>query len=660
MVEGKIVEYIDQKRFVISVCLKDKLNKLQLLTSSNHEVSISPKRPLLVSSNSLNISKPREELLGELKTIERRRIEYMERVSVHDLWEITHEEDEIFPFQYLAQLAFDDHITDDHISALVRALFADRVYFKLQDNSFIPHSPAKVEQIQKAREAAELRESEIIEGASFLRGVINGRINENSTRKEKIIEVLTQLALYGNDASDFKLGREMFSRAGIKDINEAYELLVRLNIWDEDENLDLHRFNTKIDFSELVLKEANTTMRKEVDPAGREDLTGLSIFTIDGPYTRDFDDALSLEPLRKGYRLGVHITDVTPFIEPDNYLDREASVRASSIYLPMHQIPMFPQELSNNALSLVKDRKRLAISLLADFDGDWNLTQYRFSPTILRVEKQLTYDEVNTTYAHEPIFLALHRLTQALRQKRAANGAMMIPLPEIHFEFNNSSTIRVKLIEQDTPARIMVSECMILYNWLVARFASDNGIPILYRSQEPPQERLPVDEYNYIYYVFQQRRKLQPLSIDTIPRPHSGIGVEAYTNVTSPLRRYLDLLVQRQIHSGICNGNPVYSESRLKELSVSIQQTLKDIDVMNRNQNRYWMLKYLGARINDSLTAIVFQKLRSKYLIILTDLLFVAELPLISGHELSPGENIVVVIKKSDPRNDTLILELAH
>jgi len=118
---------------------------------------------------------------------------------------------------------------------------------------------------------------------------------------------------------------------------------------------------------------------------------------------------------------------------------------------------------------------------------------------------------------------------------------MMIPLPEIHFEFDNNSTIRVKLVEQNTPARIMVSECMILYNWLVARFASDNGIPILYRSQEPPQERLPVDEYNYIYYVFQQRRKLQPLSIDTIPRPHSGIGVEAYTNVTSPLRRYLSI-----------------------------------------------------------------------------------------------------------------------
>jgi exoribonuclease-2 len=660
MAEGKIVEYIDQKRFVLSVCLKDKLNKLQLLTSSNHEVSISPKRAFLVSSNFLNISKPRDELLRELKNIEQRRIEYMEKVSVHDLWELTQEENEIFPFQYLAQLAFGDYITDDHISALVRALFSDRVYFKLQDNSFIPHSPRKVEQIQKAREAAELRESQIIEGADFLRGVINGRIPENPTRNKKIIEVLIQLALYGNDAPDFKLGREIFSRAGIKDINQAYRLLVKLNVWDEDENLDLYRYKTKIDFSKLVLQEASAIIRKEVDTSVRENLTGLSIFTIDGAYTRDFDDALSLEPLKKGYRLGVHITDVAPFIEPDSFLDGEASARASSIYLPVHQIPMFPPELSNNSLSLLKDHERLALSLMADFDGDWNLTQYRFSHTILRVEKQLTYDEVNTEYTHEPIFLALYRLTQTLRQKRAANGAMMIPLPEIHFEIDNSSTIRVKLVEQDTPARIMISECMILYNCLAAKFASENGIPILYRSQEPPQERLPINEYNYIYYVFQQRRKLQPLSIDTIPRPHHGIGVDAYTNVTSPIRRYLDLLVQRQIHSGISNGNPLYTESRLKELSMSIQQTLKDIGVMNRNQTRYWILKYLRGRIHDSLAAIVFQKLKSKYLIILTDLLFVAELPLMNSHELSPGEEIKVVVKKSDPRDDALILELVY
>jgi len=659
MAEGNIIEYIDQRKIVLSVCLKDRGSKLQLLTPSNHEVSISPKRALLISSTTLDISGLREELLNKLKMAEKRRTDYMAKVLVQDLWELTHEENETFTYKYLAQLSFGDNVNDDHISALVRALFADKVYFKMKDDYFIPNSPDKVEQIRKAREAAELREREITEGANFLKQVINDRHPEDPPLKEKIIEILVQLALYGRDAPDLKVGKEMFSRAGIKDIDRARHLLVKLDIWGEHENLDLHRLKTRIDFNEPVLREADIAIRKEIDSSGREDLTDLSIFTIDGPLTRDFDDALSLQPIDGGHRLGIHITDLSPFIQVDEHLDKEACIRASSIYLPVNQIPMFPSILSNNALSLVKGFNRLAISLMVDFDKGWNINNYRFIPAIVRVEEQLTYDQVNAAYTGDPVLLALYRLSQVLRQERAVNGALLIPLPEIHFEFDDNSDLQIRLIEQETPARMIVSECMILYNWLAARFASETALPILYRSQEPPQERLSTDESNYIYYVFQQRRRLHPLFIDTIPQPHSGLGVDAYTNATSPLRRYMDLLVQRQIHSALLKKGPVYTESRLKELTILIQQTLRDIDLMKRNQIRYWTLKYLAGLINHSFNAIVFQKLRYKYLIILTDFLVVADLPTATDPELSPGEHIKVVVKRSDPWNDVLLLELA-
>ena len=659
MAEGNIIEYIDQRKIILSVCLKDRGSKLQLLTPSNHEVSISPKRALLISSTTLDISGLREDLLNELKIVEKRRTDYMAEVPVQDLWELTHEENGAFTYEYLAQLSFGNNVTDDHISALVRALFADKVYFKMKDDYLIPNSPDKVEQITKAREAAELREREIAEGADFLKEVINDRHPEDPPLKEKIIETLVQLALYGRDAPDLKLGKEMFSRAGIKDIDRARHLLVKLDIWGEDENLDLLRLKTRIDFNEPVLKEADIVMRKEIDSSGREDLTGLSVFTIDGPLTRDFDDALSFQPINGGHRLGIHITDLAPFIPVDEHLDKEACIRASSIYLPVNQIPMLPSSLSSNALSLVKGFNRLAISLMVDFDKGWNINNYRFIPTIVRIEKQLTYDQVNAAHASDPIFLALYQLTQALRQKRAGNEALLIPLPEIHFEFSDNSDIQVRLIEQETPARVIVSECMILYNWLAAKFASETALPMLYRSQEPPQERLSIDESNYTYFVFQQRRRLQPLFIDTIPQPHSGLGVDVYTNATSPLRRYMDLLVQRQIHSALLKKGPVYTKSRLKELSILIYQTLRDIDFMKRNQIRYWTLKYLAGMINHSFNAIVFQKLRYKYLIILTDFLLIADLPTAAAPELSPAEHIKVVVKRSDPWDDVLLLEMA-
>jgi exoribonuclease-2 len=659
MSEGKIIEYIDQRRIVTALCLKDKASKLQLVTSSNHEASISPKRALLVSSNSLPLTSSREELVRELKAIEKKRLELMEKVSVHELWELTHEEKEVFSFADLAQLAFGNHITDDHISALMRALFADRIYFKLKDNCFVPHTPEKVAQVSKAIEAAEQREREISQGGRFLKDLISGRIPEDPPVREKIVEVLTQLALYGKDAPSYMVGKEMLSRAGIKDIAQARNLLVTLKVWDEDENLDLHRLHIRTEFTEPVLEEAERIAQEEPDFSGREDLTGLPIFTIDGPFTRDFDDALSLEPINRGYRLGIHITDVTPFIEPDSPLDREAFARASSIYLPVTQIPMLPPNLSNNTLSLVKDAQRLAVTLFCDVDANLDLIGYRFCLTVVRVEKQRTYDEVNETYLEDPLLVALHQITQALRQKRAMNGAMLIPLPEIHFSFDDRSRPRVALIDQDTPARVMVSESMILYNWLAARFAAETGVPILYRGQEPPQERLSSDGTDHVYYVFQQRRRIRPLSIDTAPQPHSGIGVDAYTNATSPLRRYMDLLVQRQILSGLTGKRPAYTEPRMKEMGISVQQTLKDIEVMKRNRIRYWVLRYLAERIGERLPALVFQKLRTKYLVILMDLLFVAELPLTSMHELSPGEKITVIVKKADPRADILILDLA-
>ena len=660
MAVGKIIEYIDQRKIVLSVCVKDRGNKLQLLTISNHEVSISPKRYLLMSSATLNTAMSRGELLNELKAIEKIRTDYVTKISVQDLWELTYEENKAFSYAYLAQLAFGRNINDDHVSALVRALFADGIYFKIKDESFVPNTPEKVEQIIKTREAAEQREQELTQGAALLRKVIQNRYSNNPPLNEGVIELLIQLALYGKDAPDYKFGKDMFSRAGIQNIENARRILVNLHIWDEDENLDLHRLSIRSDFSERALKETDSAIKKGIDSGERKDLTDLSIFTIDGPYTRDFDDALSLEPRGEGYRLGVHVTDVTPFIKVDGHLDREASRRASSVYLPATQIPMFPQSLSNNALSLVKGCKRFALSLFADFDRDGNLNNFEFLPTTVMVEKQLTYDQVNNIYKEEPLFLALYQLCQAFRQKRVDNGALLLPLPEILFEFDNNSNICPRLIEQNTPSRIIVSECMILYNWLAAKFAFDKSLPILYRSQEPPQERLSIDESKYIYYVFQQRRKLRRLIIDTIPHPHNSLGVDIYTNATSPLRRYMDVLVQRQIISTISQKNPIYEEEKLKELSMVLQQTLKDIDVMKRNQIRYWTLKYLAGCVNQSFQAIVFQKLKHKYLIIVIDLLFIAELPKTRDLELLPGEEIRVTVKKSDPWDDVLILEIGN
>jgi len=196
----------------------------------------------------------------------------------------------------------------------------------------------------------------------------------------------------------------MFSRAGIKDTGKARGLLIKIGVWKEDENLDLYRFKTRINFGEDLLLEAANVETIDTKTSGREDLRNLEIFTIDGVLTKDFDDALSFEPHNEGYTLGIHITDTNPYIQVDGPLDIEALHRASTIYLPERQISMLPTDLSHDTLSLKKDADRLAISLFADFDKDMELVNYRFLPTIIRVAHQYTYDEVNSVYKDEPVF----------------------------------------------------------------------------------------------------------------------------------------------------------------------------------------------------------------------------------------------------------------
>ena len=204
---------------------------------------------------------------------------------------------------------------------------------------------------------------------------------------------------------------------------------------------------------------------------------------------------------------------------------------------------------------------------------------------------------------------------------------------------------------------MIVAEFMILYNELAAEFCRDNDIPILFRAQSEPTEKLPLDEKGYIFYVFQQRRKLSPLHISTNPNPHSGLGVDLYTQATSPIRRYLDLVVQRQMTSFFAKKAPVYNEESLEEIRVSVEPLVKNLGRIQRNRLRYWTLKYLGLNRGQTFKALVLDELKNKYRIVLTDFLMVTDFKRQDGIIFSKGQEIRVRVKKADPWDDTITLE---
>jgi exoribonuclease-2 len=659
MNQGKIVEYIEAGNIVTAVCLLDDGNRLHLLTPSNREVNLPPKRALLISGAPLNTHTSREDLLGRLKAVIERRIRLQQQVRVGELWELVREENEVFSFRYLAQLCFGEEVTDDHISGLVRAVFEDKLHFKLKDGAFLPNSETRIELVLREKEEAEQREKTLQEGGRWLKRILEGKETGEPACRQEIIDLLVQLALYREDAVDHKFGKELLARAGINDVTEVRGLLVRLGVWEEDQNLDLLRLNVRTSFTAGEIQEAAKTAGAPVHLSGREDLRGETVLTIDGPFTRDFDDALSLE-IRDGVtELGIHISDVASMIPEGSLFDRIAEERGTSLYLARRQIPMLPPELSEDALSLKQDEDRPAISLISRFDSEGNLLDSRFVTSLVRVKQRLIYEEVDKLFEKDRRLGELHRLSTILRKSRVEKGAMLLPLPEVYAEVGEDGKVSIKLATQDTPSKLIVSELMIFYNWMAARFCRDQRVPALYRSQAGPSEIVSADDRDPLYTVLKQRGKVSPLEIDEKPRPHSGLGLDVYTNVSSPIRRYFDLLIQRQIRNVLLGSAPPYTSEDLEKKRMILEPMLRDLERLKRNRLRYWILKHLLQKQPKTSEALVLAAAKTKYKIALTDYLLITEMKRQNGQELREGQRFLAKVKKVDPWEDILRLEYA-
>ena len=351
-------------------------------------------------------------------------------------------------------------------------------------------------------------------------------------------------------------------------------------------------------------------MAAAVAPCGteREDLTHLEALTIDDKETVDRDDALSLEMLESGFRLGVHITDAAALVPREGPVDLEADRRMASLYLPEGTIPMLPDDLTRGAGSLDPGEERMAFSLLMDLNDEGDSTSWRVAASTVRSAAALSYEEVDallqTGGPRRPTMEGLHRLAGALRRKREARGAVNIDQPEMNVKVRATGEIEVSVRNRCAPANQMVAELMILCNSLLARFCSENGLPAVYRSQRRPdlsdvpdlsgadERAAPVmNRYNIA-------RRMQAARVSTEPMAHEGLGVSAYLQATSPLRRYPDLVVQRQVGGFLASGKPVYEPGEVESVAQRAEVQIRELSRIEEGRRRYWFLKYLrGARL---------------------------------------------------------------
>jgi exoribonuclease II len=662
MEPGYLVEFFEEKNILVGVVLDLKGDRLQVVTSTNRELTLAPKRVLHASPSGRRGDLSRQDWLNLLQETDQRRQALKQDIRLTEVWELLAEEDKALPAAEMAELWFAS-ATPDQVAAMGRALYEDRFLFKHKDGLWVPNPPEVVESLQEKARREEEERREQADAAQWLRNVWDGNRIPDSPLRDLVVERLRSVAIWGQESPEYNRVKSYLDKAKIPLDNTPFKLLVRLRVFSEDENLDLYRLETPLAFSEEAKATAeNLKAATPPDPYVdiRTDLTYLDCFTIDGERTRDLDDALSLEILPTGYRLGVHIADVATLVAADSALDREARERGTSIYLPETRLPMLPEDISEDTLSLVAEKERQALSFLLLLNPEGEVMDWSIQPSLIRVRRRLSYGEADQLLerGHDTVAL-LARLAERLKARRLAQGGYELKLPEVWVSFDPQGRVQVTVEDQETPSHQLVAEAMVLANWTAATFLAERGVPALYRTQPEPREPIDRDAPKTLLELWQDRRKLSRVIMDLAPQPHWGLGLPQYTFATSPIRRYLDLVIHRQILSALAGAPPFYSPAELEQIAATLDPAMRRAGLLKMRRLRYWLLKYLAGKMGQKLEALVVEVLPHRTRLLFPDLLLEVPFTAPATLRLKPGDHVQVRLDKVAPRDDQIKVSLA-
>ncbi len=662
---GNVVEFIDRQKMVCAVILDIKKLRLRLLTETNREVKLSADRLSHRCNRHLDLSMSRESLVDTLREVSSRRKALINHVDVKELWEVLNSEQEWIDLETMTEFCFPENPSADHESAVVRAFFNNRRYFKFNGSRFFPHSEEEVIQLDNRDKENARIERIVTDGSRWIKHLIQNEtlspLDLSEDEQKDIIEILTLAYLNQKESRYYSLAKRILKGAGIgMEDSRLLQVFVNLGVWDKDENLDLIRHGISPDFPENVKKSAERLVKdayysntETTYGTKRVNLTDLPLITIDGQATLDYDDALSIEKSNDHYRLGIHISDVGHFIKKDSLVDQEAVNRASSIYTPDRKIPMIPPGLAEGLCSLKAGELRPAISTFVQIGSYGNIVDVEIVPSLITVQRQLSYYDVNTVTDEDEEIRMLYDIAKKFRQKRLAQGALQITLPEISIWVNQDGTPAVSRINRESPGRMLVAELMIMANWLMAKFLSDRQVPAIFRSQPEPRGRLFKNNEGTLYQNWAQRKLLNRFALGHEAGHHAGLGLEAYVTATSPIRKYFDLVTQRQIRAVLGLDKP-YSKEEINYLIQTLGVTMGVVSRIQYSRNRYWLLKHLEKLIGESTEAVVISKKRNAYSILLKDFMVECDLPLSSGIDLKPEDLVRVKIQQVNARNNNI------
>jgi exoribonuclease-2 len=588
---------------------------------------------------------------------------YLDPSSLEVAWEILVEEGAAVTPQQMSELLFSEQ-TPTFCYAAHSLLSQDKIYFKKKGDGYEPRPLNQVEEIKHQLEVEEQKNREKEQFLTHLQQALAGEVVEWTDSDRLRLEAVEKQALQPD--TSYRPAQEILTLVGrTADAQSALNLLIDIGWWSKHENLFLRRSSYPINFSKKVLEVAQS--RRESPPAdidnNRLDLTHLKVYTIDDESTEEIDDGLSIEYMgdEQPLRLWIHIADPTRIVSPEDELDLEARRRSTSLYLPTGMISMFPSELATGPMSLVQGQVCPALSFSVILDEAGSVKEYSIQPTLIKPTYRLTYKDVDEMLElgirAEPEIAELAKWAKLRREWRKAQGSISIQMPESLIKVKEDEEIIIELLDE-LVSRQLVAEMMILAGEVAGTYGKEHKLPLPFRGQPPPE--LPPEEELLQLPAgpvrFCALRRCMPRSeISTSPLRHASLGLDNYIQVTSPIRRYTDLLAHFQLKAHLRGEKLPFNSEKLQEILYSVTTSAYEATLIERQTNRYWSLEYLRRNADRIWPVQVLRWLREDEnlgLILLEDLGL--ELPHRFERSVALGDRLDVQVTRADPHRDEI------
>lgn len=570
-------------------------------------------------------------------------------IDLCDLWELVVEEDEIWDLNELAELHYNHTPTSEQMSAFLVALETSVLFdaegrrFRAVDRSEVSH---RLEMVARDKEREAEREA-------FLKW-----LEFQGTGKDDWINRLKDVAIYG-EQSKYAHWLERMAGETIS-ARKAFDRLVAEGVWDQHAFVELMREDIPLNFPDLLIKEANAiqAMYKSDLFANRQDLTDTDTVTIDDASTTDMDDAISVQFREDGsYQIGVHITDASALIPAHSTLDEEARNRGASLYFPEAKYPMLPPILSENLGSLIPHENRLAVSLLWDVGSDGAMETPTWTLSVIRCCEKLSYDEADeilddATHPRHAILSALFDAAESLLIQRVEAGAIAVDQIDRRVNISTDGTANIKIKKRDSKADLLVSELMVKANVEAAKLCVEQNAPAIFRVQDAPDLSDIEPTESEQLHRYQTLTRMRAAAISLQPGLHGGLGVEPYCQTTSPLRRFIDLVSQRQLVAIIDNRSLPYSVDDLTTLCPYIEERLRLINRLEQRRERYWIFHHLSQYRGQTFDALVLNTWDHRARIEILDYALQVDMRL--SRQISAGKRISVRLARVDPWADDI------